>query len=215
MKKIIISLFAVVAVAAIIIGGTIAYFSDTESSTNNEMAVGTMDLNINGGNVAVQTLNLVDKAPGDAGKEMSMLKNVGSLEGELDIAMSAITNYPCTDGANGGKNDGTEYCVSDPGALGANMETALYLDKDKSGNWTVGDVGLKADGTIYTSGDLIYSVMDNYSGKTWDAVVATMVTNDEYNFLIDWKIPTAVGNEIQGDALKFDVTFILEQANGE
>jgi len=213
MKKIILSLSVVAVVAAVIIGGTIAYFSDTETSTNNDFAAGTMDLNIDGGNVVVQTMTLSDKAPGDGGKKASILKNVGSLEGELDVAMGIVTNYPCTDETNGGENDGTEYCTADAGVLGANMKVALYLDIDKSGDWNTGDIGLKSDGTTYTSGDLVYDSMDNYSAKVWNPAVTAMATNDEYNFAIDWEIPNTAGNEIQGDALKFDVTFTLEQAD--
>ncbi len=215
-KKIIFSLFAIVTVSAMIIGGTVAYFSDTETSTNNTFANGTMDLNINGGNIAVQTMNLSDKAPGDNGKESSVLKNVGSLTGELDIAMGTVVNYPCTDDVNGGKNDGTEYCNADAGTLGGNMAVAPYLDINKNGSWDTGDIGLKSDVSTYINSGLTvldYDVIDNYSGVIWNPAAVTMATNSEYNFAVDWKILTTAGNEIQGDALKFDVMFTLEQAD--
>ena len=44
MKKIIISLSIIAAAAAIVIGGTIAYFSDTETSTGNTFTAGAIDL---------------------------------------------------------------------------------------------------------------------------------------------------------------------------
>lgn len=208
-KRLIFSFSAIAIVAAAIIGGTVAYFSDTEESTENSFSVGTMDLNIDNGNVAVQTINFSDKAPGDVGNGFAVLKNVGNLTGELDIKMGTVANYPCTDG---GKNDGTEYCTADAGALGANLEAALYLDVDESGDWSTGDVGLKSDGTTYAGGDLDYDIMNNYSGKSWDAVATAMATNDEYKFALDWKVPVTAGNEIQGDVLKFDISFILEQS---
>jgi hypothetical protein len=40
-----------------------------------------------------------------------------------------------------------------------------------------------------------------------------MVNGDEDGFVIDWKVPTGAGNGIQGDALGFDITFTLEQAD--
>jgi len=214
MKKIIFSLSVVAIVAAVVMGATSAYFSDTETSESNTFAAGTMDLDINGGDTAVTTMTLTDKAPGDSGVETgTALKNSGSLDGELDVAMGAVNNYPCTDGANGGKNDGTEYCVADAGALGANTDMAMYVDINKDDDYDDGtDIGLKSNGSTYTSGALDYDAMDNYSGEAWDSVVATMTTGDEYGFVIDWQIPTAAGNEIQGDALKFDITFTLEQA---
>ncbi len=45
-KKIIVSLSVIAAVAAIVVGGTIAYFSDTETSTGNIFTAGTIDLKI-------------------------------------------------------------------------------------------------------------------------------------------------------------------------
>ena len=45
-KKIIISLSVIAAVAAIAIGGTIAYFSDTETSTGNTFTAGEIDLTV-------------------------------------------------------------------------------------------------------------------------------------------------------------------------
>jgi len=46
MKKIIISLSIIAAAAAIVIGGTIAYFSDTETLTGNTFTAGSIDLKI-------------------------------------------------------------------------------------------------------------------------------------------------------------------------
>jgi len=216
-KKIIISLSVISIVAAIVIGGTAAYFSDTETSKNNTFAAGTMDLDIDGDDTIVQTMNLSNKAPGDSGSESATLKNSGSLDGELDIAMGVVENYPCTDGANGGQNDGTEYCTSDPGVLGSNAQMALYIDVDESGNWSTNDIGLKFDGTKYIntgSVALDYNAIDNYSGAAWDNVYnGLMAAGDQDGFVIDWKIPTSATNDIQGDALKFDITFTLEQAD--
>ena len=45
-KKILISLCVIGAVAAIAIGGTIAYFSDTETSTGNTFTAGSIDLTV-------------------------------------------------------------------------------------------------------------------------------------------------------------------------
>jgi len=60
-KKILVSLSVIAAVAAIAIGGTVAYFSDTETSTGNTISAGVIDLTITG-----QTLpfTLEDMKPG-------------------------------------------------------------------------------------------------------------------------------------------------------
>lgn len=47
-----------------------AYFSDTETSTNNSLTAGTLDLNINGGNTAVT--NPVNKSADDTAAMMEV-----------------------------------------------------------------------------------------------------------------------------------------------
>ena len=85
-KKILISLSVIAAVAAITIGGTIAYFSDTETSTGNTFTAGSIDLKIdntsylNGQPVLGSTwkltdltnqlfFNFSDLKPGDYGED--------------------------------------------------------------------------------------------------------------------------------------------------
>ncbi|MDD5433725.1 MAG: TasA family protein [Candidatus Pacebacteria bacterium] len=45
-KKIIISLAIIGIVGAIAVGGTVAYFTDTETSTGNTFTAGTLDLKV-------------------------------------------------------------------------------------------------------------------------------------------------------------------------
>ena len=214
MKKVIISLSIIAVVAIVSIGITTAYFSDIEKSENNTMTAGTMDLNIDGGDTAVTTMNLNEKAPGDFGTERSILKNVGSLAGKLNISIGTVNNYPCA-GEDHGKHDGTEYCNDTAGALGANAEMALYIDVNKDGAWNNGDIGLRSGNEIYeknSSTELDYDTINNYDGSLWSNVYAgLMASGDEDDFVINWRIPTEAGNEIQGDALDFDITFTLRQ----
>jgi len=202
MKKIMGLTIAALLIIGIVGGGTYAYFSDTESSTGNTLSAATLDLKINGGDAAITTFNVSNVAPGDSASANSTLRNAGSLTGELDVATSAITNTPY---AGGGEfQDGT-------GDLGANAEIAMYVDIDMSGGPTAGDVGLKSDGTTYDpSVALDYDVIDNYDTENWDAV-ANMAIAVSYGYRVEWRVPTAVGNAIQGDSVSFDVDFVLEQ----
>ena len=50
MKKIIMSLAMIAAVGAIVVGATGAFFSDTETSTNNTFTAGTIDISVDGQN---------------------------------------------------------------------------------------------------------------------------------------------------------------------
>ena len=140
MKKILGLTIAALLIIGIIGGGTFAYFSDTETSVSNTLTAGTLDLNINGGDIAITTLSVSDVAPGDSGSDNSTIANVGSLLGELDISTSAVTNTP---GAGGTESEGGS------GELGANAQLAMYIDVDQSGDYSSGDIGLKSDNTTY------------------------------------------------------------------
>jgi spore coat-associated protein N len=202
MKKIVGLILALVLIIGLVGVGTYAYFSDTESSTGNTLTAGTLDLNIEGGDIAVTTFDVSDVAPGDNSTASSTLANVGSLAGELDIATSVVTNTPGAGGEFGGGS----------GELGASAQIAMYLDVDQSGTWTAGDIGLQSDGSTYTfPTSLNYDEIDDYASETWDAV-ETMNASASDDIFFDWGVPTTAGNEIQGDSVSFDITFTLEQA---
>ncbi|MCD6453205.1 MAG: hypothetical protein J7K77_02845 [Dehalococcoidales bacterium] len=201
-KKIIGLVIATVTLAGLVGTGTWAYFSDTEQSTNNSLCTGTLDLTIDGGNSPVTTFSETDVAPGDHDSGSNILANEGTLDGELDIEFSAITN---TGGTTEEYGDGS-------GDLGGVAEIAAYMDVDQSSSWTAGDIGLRSNGTTYSHPTTLnYDIINNYDSQSWDAV-ETMVASAADNFVILWRVPTSAGNEIQGDCVSFDVTFILEQA---
>jgi len=206
LKKILGLTVAAMLVISFVGGGTWAYFSDTESSTNNVLAAGTLDLNLNGGNTAVTTFSASAVAPGDSGSGTVTLKNVGNMNGEMDILVSAITNAP---GAGGGEYEGGS------GELGANAKIAIYIDMDESGTWNAGDIGLKADGTTYANPTALdYATINSYGSRTWDAL-QTMAAAAQDKVTIMWQVPTSAGNDIQGDSASFDITFRIEQASAD
>lgn len=203
MKKILGLTVAALLVIGMVGGGTWAYFSDTESSVNNSLTAGTLDLNIDGGNTAVTTFSAAAVGPGDSGSGSSLLANVGSMDGELDIAFSAITNTP---GGGGGEFEGGS------GELGGVATIAVYIDVDQSATWNAGDIGLKSDATTYAFPTALdYATIDTYGSDNWDAV-ETMVSSAADDFIVLWQVPTSADNTIQGDIVSFDVTFTLEQA---
>jgi len=187
MKKIWGLILALVLIIGLVGAGTYAYFSDTESSVDNTLTAGTLDLNIEGGDVAITTFDVSNVAPGDNGTASSTLLNSGSLAGELDIATSGIDNVPGVGGEYGGGS----------GELGANAEIAIYLDIDQTGTRTAGDVGLQSNGTTY------------------DPMVAAMAASAQDDIIVLWDVPTDTGNDVQGDSVSFNITFTLEQAGAD
>lgn len=204
MKKILGMSLLMITLMAAVGGGTWAWFQDTETSANNSLTAGTLDLNVNGGNSANATFTLANLAPGNVGSGSGVLSNVGSLDGELDVSISNLTNV--------GGSGGTEF-EDGIGELGYYGKIALFIDVDQDGVWSNGDIGLKFDGTTYayyTTGPN-YERINWYDGNNWDAVV-TLAGGASDDIVIFWTIPSDRGNYIQGDSVTFDLGFTLEQA---
>jgi len=77
MKKIAISLGIIGVVGAIVIGGTIAYFSDTETSTGNTFSTGVIDIDINDQNPWTKSWNITDMKPCETGYITFNINNPG------------------------------------------------------------------------------------------------------------------------------------------
>ncbi len=95
MKKILISLITMAAVAGLIGGGAFAYFNDTETSSGNTFTAGTLDLKVDGKDdgTTVAHVTLSDMKPcADSGYYKWVLKNDGSLPGKLSVTFGAMTN---------------------------------------------------------------------------------------------------------------------------
>ena len=77
MKKIILSLAIVAAAAAIVIGGSIAYFSDTETSVGNTFTAGTIDISVAGQNPWNSEYPMVLDKPCETNYINFTIRNVG------------------------------------------------------------------------------------------------------------------------------------------
>ena len=81
MKKILISLMAIALVIGLVGAGTIAYFSDEETSTGNTFKAGTLDLALTGGTpLPFQVTSSPGMAPGDTVTGTVTVINNGTLE---------------------------------------------------------------------------------------------------------------------------------------
>lgn len=179
--------------------GTMAVFSDTESSSGNTVQSGTLDLKLDGGDATVQFLTETDIAPGDSGQATLIVKNTGSLSGYLDIEVASLTNYENGLVGNEGSKDSTG---GDPGEgngeLQDNLEVKAYF-QDGPSLWSTGFEVISdvlSTGTVY---DLDYELAANGGSDT---------------FVLEWDLPGDTGREAQSDSVELALTFKLNQNGG-
>ena len=87
--------------------GTMAYFTDAESSTDNTVQTGTLDLKLGGDDTTVTFLDARGISPGDSGSDSVAIENHGSLDGTIEIDLTAVQS---TD-KNGGEGDLDDYLL--------------------------------------------------------------------------------------------------------
>lgn len=173
--------------------GTMAYFSDTESSTGNTVSAGTLDLKADGGDSAVTTVNISDVAPGDSGGGSTTLKNSGTISGSVDLNFGSATNSE-------GDNPESEGDTASPGDLGDVLEVEVYV------------------GSTLVRGDYTASPPPTFNqvfdGTEDDSNVALSAGGSK-DLTINWQLPSSAGNDIQGDSVSGDITVELNQTDGQ
>lgn len=104
-KQILISLSVIGAVAAIAVGGTVAYFSDTETSSGNTLTAGTLDLKVNGYDDPVPAVVTIGDMKPSMHKETDWIKlniynNPGNLYKHIllpECGTGTMTEPECTE----------------------------------------------------------------------------------------------------------------------
>ena len=210
MKKILISLMAIALVIGLVGAGTMAYFSDTETSSGNTFTAGTLDLTAS---ATGMPFNVGPMKPGDSGSGKIALTNAGTIgAAELDISMSTVINNDVSTAEP--ENDlGTNSGLGD---LGGQLLMVLWLNVNQNGAFDAGDVELLNDGTVSAydatnNPTLTYVAADSYSGDSWNEVLAEMAQGAVDDFVISYNLPVTTDNSIMTDKITFDVTFTLEQ----
>ena len=200
MNKILLSLLTISLVSVVAVGATRAYFSDNETSTGNSFTAGTLDLNLDGTNANVVKFSLTNLVPGNSGTAYWTIKNVGNVNGYLDMESKTVVNDDnnCNEPEN---LVDSGNCGAGQGELGANTNVVLFVDDDHDGVVDSGDVSL-------------------FTG-TLDGLVAATIANIPLNantekyVSMNWIIPSTVENIIQSDSATFSATFELGQITGQ
>jgi predicted ribosomally synthesized peptide with SipW-like signal peptide len=203
------------AVAVLGSGVLYAYFNDTQTAGSNTFTSGSLLLQVGSAAPCVETIGVSGLKPGDASNVASwQLQNTGTINGKLDISISAITNDENTiNRAESAAGD-----VTPGGEMGANLNVAFWVDVDNSGTWTSGDYYLKSDGNkvSFQAGDsslpaAAFDALDNYGTRSYTELQTDIAPGTFGYFMVDYELPSATGNTVQTDSCTFDIAFTFNQ----
>ena len=169
--------------------GTFALFTDTETSSANNVTAGTLDLTVDSTESTI--VDVAGQAPEDSGTEYIQVTNDGSLDGSLDVNVGTSTHIERG-------NAGPEQDTSTPGDL--NVSADIYVSSDSTLDSNDPQV---ASGHIWSINDTEYNT--NYE----------LTSSESAYIFVDWEIPTSVGNEAQGDAVEFAIEAELNQQDSQ
>ena len=187
-------------VAAVAGGATVAYFSDTEKSSNNTFAAETLNLQVSDQDPLVDHFAVTDAQSGKSGSKVWALKNTGSVAGSLDVTFSSFVDDENTVWEPEGNDDATS------GELADALTLNVYIDENNSGAYNTGDTliynGL-ATGLMAPDGEKL----KNY------AMPAGYGTDNDHpkNIRLEWSVSAENDNILQSDKAGFDVEFELLQ----
>jgi len=169
--------------------GTWAYFQDTETSTGNVFAAGTLDLKTDDVDGVTQTLYASNLKPGDNVSGSITLKNTGSVAGStLDLAFSYVESDSSPNPANMSAN-----------ATAAQMELTTL---DYGGSSLLGSV---SDANTNGYKDVEDLKNANLAGQTGIDASATK------DFTITVQFRGDAGHDFQSDGINITMTFTLNQ----
>ena len=240
MKKIILSLSIVVAVAAIVVGATTAYFSDTEESVGNTFTAGALDLKVDSechyNGMTCSEEGYWTDAAGNIYEELGPC-DCNWLEKDLDGDI--FFNFTDVKPGDEGENTISLTVYDNDAWLCAYVEN--LVNRDNGCN----DPESEVDGTCGDPGVGEGELQDNIHLKIWydvsdleEATPCDNIWQEEELVLVDgatingnngvwplgqlpggektclgvgWSVPNAVGNIIQTDSVTGDISFYVEQ----
>jgi|CXWL01.1.fsa_nt_gi predicted ribosomally synthesized peptide with SipW-like signal peptide len=202
MKKIVLSVLSIIAAVALVSGVTWAQFSNSETSNDNTFAAGTLDLNLDGGNVNVVKFTVSNMSVEDQRIGTWKLKNVGSLSGFLDLQNIAVTTKE--NGCLDPESDAGDVTCDNPGVGQGEMQDKVSLSKlfwdNNCNGWVEAGEATIFDGKV----GLIASDYD--VSRPLNAGSEQCVTGQ-----FNWWNNGASDNLAQGDSFELDMTFELAE----
>jgi len=205
-KKLIISLSVIGIITAIAVGGTIAYFSDTETSVGDTFTAGTLDISINDQSPWTETFIWEDLKPGDT-KEINLaIKNEGSNPVKIwKIIKNVVTH----------ENDITNpeqkwYDASNSGQPKNDLDASIVYEMYVDTNLVVEkEAGITLD-KIKDSYVNLVKLDQPFNPSDGDGILypgEIIVVNQKYHLKED------TGNWAQTDKITFDIEILSQQIN--
>lgn len=189
MKKILISLSIIAAVAVIAIGATTAYFSDTETSSGNTLTTGTLDLYVNGENpLEGPIITLKDMKPSDKRESEPIILHVADNPGHL---YKHIKEVKCEQGTQTEPEE-----LEEGDTPKSDLPNYTWFDLKVNENIFIPDEKVKLN-------DLISKWI--YLGKYYPEKDAQVIQS--------FHLDKSVTNWAQGDVCTFSEEFMVLQAN--
>lgn len=214
MKKIIASLAMIALVGTLVVGATMAIFSDTETSYDNTFIAGTLDLKVDGeDNPGIMHINLSDMAPCDGVgatehctiKYQWTLSNSGSIAGQPWIEIVNLVDYE--NGRNDPERD-VDGTGGNPGAGSGELSQYLMMQINAAGS----------GGFEYPHGGCIWGgrlcTLAHWAGygpvgqDKWQVIEPGSITDP---MVLEFQLPCDVDNIVQSDSVEFDIVFHLDQ----
>lgn len=212
MKKVLGLSIAALLLIGLAVGGTFAYFSNTETSTGNTFTAGTLNLTVNGNDGANTVVFTVTNAnPGESGAGTWALVNTGNLDGYIDLENISVTNaenYDANTDEAEAADDSDTSDATGGGELGANLDVVLFID-DGSGGGTANN-GIQ-DGTEAT----IYSGKLDSIAASYDQNLPLAGPGGTTYISMTWSVDSSVDNIIMGDSATLDIDVELGQTAGQ
>ena len=178
LKKILLSLGAVAAVAALATGGTFAVFTDSESIANNDFDSGSVKIELNDSATPGPVITVSDLVIGDSKTGTLKVENVGDNKATFTLTGDATGSQALEDAVHVTINDGTSNVVNDVSLTSFNDGSGLNvgaLSPGASKTFTI-DISLPTTGT--NAGDNLLQDLAGEETFNVDAVQRTGIDRD-------------------------------------
>jgi len=215
-KKILISLSVIAAVAAIAIGGTIAYFSDTETSTGNTFSTGVIDISIDNQNPWQGHFELKDMKPSETGYITFNIQNPGNNPVNVwkTITVTGTNDNPVNE----------PECVYGGGVWNSSVQgcdTNSYKPESWLQGWMRYDLSVRVPIPENKNGawwQTIYRDEENVRVSAINGVpifLGMIPAGGSMKVTQSYHLDKDTANWAQADTMTFDIEIYAEQLRGE